>query len=107
VHHLLWQIALRDADYGQDLLAMNESRRSSGNFLEKRLSIEDLKRFSLAFNKDPKNTLALNAVTENGIAAVALSRKEVERQNFTFSRLIESQKPPTKKDQEDAGYFLG
>jgi bleomycin hydrolase len=69
---------------------MNESKRSAGNLLEKRLSIEDLRRFSLAFNKDRKNTLALNAVTENGIAAVALSRKEVDRQNFAFSNLIDS-----------------
>jgi len=68
--------------------------------LEKRLSIEDLRRFSLAFNKDPKNTLALNAVTENGIAAVALSRKEVDRQNFTFSHLIDS---PDATNQERSG----
>jgi bleomycin hydrolase len=79
---------------------MNESNRSAGNFLEKRLSIEDLKRFSLAFNKDPKNTLALNAVTENGVAAVALSRKEVDRENFTFSHLIES---PEATNQERSG----
>ena len=64
------------------------------------MSIEDLRRFSLAFNKDPKNSLALNAVTENGIAAVALSRKEVDRQNFTFSHLIES---PDATNQERSG----
>jgi bleomycin hydrolase len=58
--------------------------------LEKRLSFEDIKRFADAFDKDPKNILALNAVTENGIAKVALSRKEVDRENFTFSDLIES-----------------
>jgi bleomycin hydrolase len=79
---------------------MNESKLSAGNFLEKRLSIEDLKRFSLAFNKDPKNTLALNAVTMNGIAAVALSRKEVDRRNFTFSHLIDS---PDATNQERSG----
>ena len=49
---------------------------------------------------DPKNILALNAVTENGIAAVALSRKEVDRQNFTFSDLIES---PDATNQERSG----
>jgi bleomycin hydrolase len=68
--------------------------------LEKRLSIEDVRRFSRSFNKDPKNILALNAVTENGIAAVALSRKEVDRQNFTFSNLIES---PDATNQERSG----
>ena len=54
------------------------------------MSCEDIRRFSKSFSADPKNNLALNAVTENGIAAVALSRKEVDRQNFTFSNLIES-----------------
>ncbi len=68
--------------------------------MEKRLNIEDLRRFSLSFNKDPKNILAMNAVTENGIAAVALSREEVDRQNFTFSDLIES---PDATNQERSG----
>jgi bleomycin hydrolase len=68
--------------------------------LEKRLSFEDLRRFSRSFNEDPKNILALNAVTENGIAAAALSRKEVDRQNFTFSDLIES---PDATNQERSG----
>jgi bleomycin hydrolase len=63
---------------------------SAGMPLEKRLSLEDLRQFSRYFNEDPKNILALNAVTANGIAAVALSRKEVDRQNFTFSDLVES-----------------
>ncbi len=68
--------------------------------MEKRLTFEDLRRFSQSFNKYPKNLLALNAVTANGIAAVALSRKEVDRQNFTFSDLIES---PDATNQERSG----
>jgi len=68
--------------------------------LEKGLSFEVIRRFSRSFNKNPRNTLALNAVTENGIAAVALSRKEVDRQNFTFSHLIES---PDAANQERSG----
>jgi bleomycin hydrolase len=61
---------------------------------------EDIERFSASFNRDPKNLLALNAVTENGIAAVALSRKEVDRINYTFSHLIES---PEATNQESSG----
>jgi bleomycin hydrolase len=68
--------------------------------LEKCLRIEDLRRFSQSFNKDPKNILALNAVTKNGIAAVALSRKEVDRRNITFSNLIQS---PDVANQERSG----
>ena len=48
----------------------------------------------------PKNLLALNAVTQNGIADVALSRKEVDRINYTFSNLIES---PEATNQERSG----
>jgi len=68
--------------------------------MEKGLSLEDIARFSRSFNKDPRNALALNAVTENGIAEVALSRKEVDKQNFTFSNLIES---PDATNQERSG----
>ena len=68
--------------------------------MEKSLSLEDIRRFSRSFNKNPANTLALNAVTENGIAEVALSRNEVDRQNFTFSNLIES---PDATNQERSG----
>lgn len=68
--------------------------------MEKNLSFEEITRFLRSFNKDPRNTLALNAVTENGIASVALSRKEVDRENFTFSNLIES---PDATNQERSG----
>ena len=68
--------------------------------LERRLSLEDVRRFSRAFNGEAKNILAMNAVTENGIAAVALSRREVDRQNFTFSNLIET---PDAANQERSG----
>jgi len=68
--------------------------------LEKSLSLEDIRRFSRSFKKNSANTLALNAVTENGIAEVALSRNEVDRQNFTFSNLIES---PDATNQERSG----
>ena len=61
---------------------------------------EDIKRFSVSFDRNPKNLLALNAVTQNGIAAVALSRKEVDRINYTFSNLIES---PEATNQERSG----
>jgi bleomycin hydrolase len=71
-----------------------------GRVLEKQLTDDDLKRFSLAFNKDPKNILALNTVTQNGIAAAALSRKEVGRKNPAFSNLITS---PEATNQESSG----
>ena len=61
---------------------------------------EDINRFLASFDSDPKNLLALNAVTKNGIADVALSRKEVDRINYTFSHLIEA---PEATNQERSG----
>ena len=71
-----------------------------GNSMEQNVTNEDIRRFSVSFDSDPKNLLALNAVTQNGIAAVALSRKEVDRINFTFSDLIDS---PEAANQENSG----
>jgi bleomycin hydrolase len=59
-----------------------------------------LKKFERSFDEDPKNSLAMNAVTENGISSVALSRKDVDRINFTFSHQIES---PEATNQERSG----
>lgn len=42
----------------------------------------------------------MNAVTQNGIAAVALCRSEVDRKNFTFSDLIDF---PDATNQERSG----
>jgi bleomycin hydrolase len=68
--------------------------------MEQAITKQEIKRFSASFDRDPRNLLALNAVTENGIAAVALSRKEVDRINYTFSHLIQS---PEATNQEQSG----
>jgi bleomycin hydrolase len=68
--------------------------------MEQNITSREIRRFLASFDRDPKNVLALNAVTENGIAAVALSRKEVDRINYTFSHMIES---PEATNQEQSG----
>ena len=59
-----------------------------------------ISKFEKSFDNDPKNSLAMNAVTENGISSVALDRKDVDRINFTFSRQIAS---PEATNQEKSG----
>jgi bleomycin hydrolase len=59
-----------------------------------------LKKFESSFDEDPKNRLAMNAVTKNGISSIALDRKDVDRINFTFSHQIES---PEAANQEKSG----
>ena len=56
--------------------------------------------FEKDFGRDPKNALAMNAVTENGIGPGALDRRDVDRINFTFSDQIES---PEATNQERSG----
>ena len=68
--------------------------------MDKSLSMEELRKFSASFSADPKNTLAMNTVTLNGIAYVAISRSEIDRMNFMFSDLIDS---PDATNQERSG----
>ena len=75
--------------------------------MEKQLTDDDLRRFSLAFNHDAKNILAMNAVTESGIAAVALSRKEVDRKNPVFSNIIESAEATNQEKSGRCWLFSG
>jgi len=66
----------------------------------KAIDASSLKRYEKSFDEDPRNRLAMNAVTENGITPVALNRKDVNRINFTFSHQIDS---PEATNQEKSG----
>ncbi len=50
----------------------------------------DLKRFSDAFESTPAGRLAMNAVTQNGVSAVAINRKVVVSTDHTYSVLVET-----------------
>lgn len=54
------------------------------------LTTADLAGFHRAFEVDPKNRLALNAVTRNPINTVALNRTVVSSTTHTFSHLLKS-----------------
>jgi len=68
--------------------------------VKKQIRYEDIERFTTAFDAEPKNLLALNAVAKNGIGAVALSRAVVNRTDHTYSHLIET---PEATSQEKSG----
>ena len=59
-----------------------------------------LETFETSFDKDPKNSLAMNAVTESGISPVALSRGDANRINYTFSHQVNA---PEVTNQEKSG----
>ena len=56
--------------------------------MDKSLRREDIEGFQKAFDADPRNTLAMNAVTRNDITDVSLSRSATANVVHTYSHLI-------------------
>ncbi len=75
--------------------------------MEKQIRHEDVGRFATAFDAEPKNLLALNAVSKNGIRAVALSRAVVNRTDHTYSHLIETPEATSQKKSGRCWLFAG
>jgi len=71
------------------------------------IDFADIERFSAAFDADPKNLLALNAVTKNGIQAVALSRETTVRAQHTYSHLIDTPEATNQKSSGRCWLFAG
>jgi len=68
--------------------------------MRKDLTAAALRRFASAFDAEPKNRLALNAVAQSGVQAVALNRDSVNRVDHTYSHHIET---PDATDQKSSG----
>jgi len=75
--------------------------------MKKQIRHEDIEHFAAAFDAEPKNLLALNAVARNGIGAVALSRDVVNRTDHTYSHLIETPEATNQKVSGRCWLFAG
>jgi len=75
--------------------------------MKKHLTDVDVRSFAEAFNAEPKNWLALNAVTKNGIGAVALNRAIVNRIDHTYSELIKTPEATHQKRSGRCWLFAG
>ena len=75
--------------------------------MQQNITPDDLERFSAAFEADPKNRLAANAVAKNDIAAVALRRESVNRINHTYSHLIETPEATKQGETGRCWMFAG
>ena len=75
--------------------------------MDAHITRDDVGRFTAAFDAEPKNLLALNAVARTGITAVALNRDVVNRTNHTFSHLIETPKATDQKRSGRCWLFAG
>ena len=54
------------------------------------IKIEDIEKYGRDFEADPKNLLALNAVTKGDAAEAALSRDAVTRIDHIYSHMIKT-----------------
>ena len=75
--------------------------------MNKKLTVEDTGCFDEIFDADPKNLLALNAVTQNDVSTIALSREVVNRTNHTYSHLISTPKATNQKSTGRCWMFAG
>ena len=75
--------------------------------IQSAISNEDLDRFSADFETAPKNRLALNAVTRNGIQEAALNRQLINGINHTFSDWIETSRVTNQKASGRCWLFAG
>jgi bleomycin hydrolase len=75
--------------------------------MDDELRKEDIDRFSVSFEADPKNILAMNAVTKNEIREVALNRAAVSGVDHTYSHLIKTGKATAQGQTGRCWIFAG
>ncbi len=75
--------------------------------MKKQITPTDAAHFSSAFDADPKNLLALNAITQNDLSSVALSREVVNRIDHTYSHLIKTPEATNQKSTGRCWMFAG
>ncbi len=75
--------------------------------MEDSIAADDIRRFDEAFAGEAANALALNAVTQSGIAAAALNRDVVNRIDHTYSDLIQTPEVTNQKSSGRCWLFAG
>ncbi|MDM8523521.1 C1 family peptidase [Desulfococcaceae bacterium HSG8] len=75
--------------------------------MEKHITNEDISEFSTCFDTEPKNLLALNAVTQNPVGTVALNRDIVNQAVHVFSHHIETPEATSQGSSGRCWMFAG
>jgi len=75
--------------------------------MEESIQPEDVVRFAEAFDAEPRNLLARNAVAQSGIAAAAMNRDVVSRIDHTYSHLVETPEATNQKSSGRCWMFAG
>ncbi|HEV2473137.1 MAG TPA: C1 family peptidase, partial [Chthonomonadales bacterium] len=68
---------------------------------------EDVTRYRKSFYSQPRNRLALNAVTKTSVKSVALNREAVARNNHTFSHMVKAGASTSQNSSGRCWMFAG
>src|SRR5258708_2134754 len=68
---------------------------------------EELAAYKKMFDADPRNRVALNAVTKTSAKQVAMSRRAVVRTNHTFSHVVKAGAATTQNQSGRCWMFAG
>ncbi len=75
--------------------------------MDKTISWRDTNGFASTFEGEPRNRLAMNAITKNGVGSVALNRDVVSRVDHTYSHLVDTPKATNQKRSGRCWIFAG
>jgi bleomycin hydrolase len=67
----------------------------------------EIMRFQTAFNANPRNRMALNAVTKTTVKSVAMNRHAVVRSNHTFSHMVKTGASTSQNQSGRCWMFAG
>ena len=68
---------------------------------------EEIAQYRRAFDADPRNRVALNAVTKTSIKHVAMNRQAVTRNNHAFSHLVKAGQSTSQNQSGRCWMFAG
>lgn len=97
----------RRVDAGGNGHGLREQAGRAPSYGRQGLSTEELARFDEEFGADPKNILALNAVTGGKLQEVARSREAVIRAERSFSHVIKTGEITDQKQSGRCWMFAG
>ena len=75
--------------------------------MKKNLSTKDIAKFQKSFSSDPRNRIAMNAVTQMGPADVAQNREVISRIDHTYSHFIKTPEATNQKHSGRCWLFAG
>jgi bleomycin hydrolase len=71
------------------------------------ITLDQIEQFQQEFEKEPRNRIALNAVTKTPVRSVAMNRRAVTRHNHTFSHMVKAGASTSQNSSGRCWMFAG